>query len=142
MIWSWSGAETIGGWAATFAAEAGHESTLSCSSAGWSTQEPSGAARAGIVRAPGAPGRRLTLGRWTIQFYRGQEARYGTDSGFRELGYMILAVTARDQLREAARGIGMQRRAGLDVKWVSAGEGACAVNPTLAETGHRGRQPR
>ncbi|MGH2464656.1 MAG: NAD(P)/FAD-dependent oxidoreductase, partial [Candidatus Limnocylindrales bacterium] len=73
---------------------------------------------------------------WTIDFYRGQQARYGTDSGFRELGYLILAVTARDE-REGRARVAMQRGVGLDVAWLGAAE-ARKVNPTLAETGHRG----
>ena len=78
----------------------------------------------------------MTLGRWTIDFYRRQQARYGTDSGFRELGYLILAVTARDE-REGRARVEMQRRGGLDVSWLGADQ-ARSVNPTLAETGHRG----
>jgi sarcosine oxidase subunit beta len=128
------GAGTIGGWAATFAAEAGLKRVVVLErdlvGGGASSRA------AGIVRAQGGTPATVALGRWTIDFYRGQQARYGTDSGFRELGYLILAVTARDERDGRAR-VEMQRRAGLDVSWLGPAQ-ACAVNPTLAESGHRG----
>ncbi len=128
------GAGTIGGWAATFAAEAGLKRVVVLER-GVAGSGASGRA-AGIVRAQGGTPATVALGRWTIDFYRSQQARYGTDSGFRELGYLILAVTARDERDGRAR-VAMQRTAGLDVSWLSPAE-ACAVNPTLAEGGHRG----
>lgn len=128
------GAGTIGGWAATFAAEAGLKRVVVLErdlvGGGASSRA------AGIVRAQGGTPATVALGRWTIDFYRGQQARYGTDSGFRELGYLILAVTARDERDGRAR-VEMQRRAGLDVSWLGPAQ-ACALNPTLAESGHRG----
>ena len=36
---------------------------------------------AGIVRAQGGTPATVALGRWSIDFYNGQAARYGTDSG-------------------------------------------------------------
>jgi sarcosine oxidase, subunit beta len=128
------GAGTIGGWASTFAAEAGRRRVIvverGLAGGGASSRA------AGIVRAQGGTPLAVTLGRWTIDFYRRQQARYGTDSGFRELGYLILAVTARDE-REGRARVEMQRRAGLDVTWLGADQ-ARIVNPTLAEAGHRG----
>ncbi len=128
------GAGTIGGWAATFAAEAGLKRVVVLERGLVGGGASSRAA--GIVRAQGGTPATVALGRWTIDFYRGQQARYGTDSGFRELGYLILAVTAQDERDGRAR-VEMQRRAGLDVSWLSATE-ARRVNPSLAETGHRG----
>ena len=128
------GAGTIGGWAATFAAEAGLKRVVVLERGLVGGGASSRAA--GIVRAQGGTPATVALGRWTIDFYRGQQARYGIDSGFRELGYLILAVTARDE-REGRARVEMQRRAGLDVSWLSAAE-ACAVNPSLAAAGHRG----
>jgi sarcosine oxidase subunit beta len=78
----------------------------------------------------------VALGRWSIDFYRGQRELLGTDSGFRELGYLILAVTRADE-RAGRERVAMQRDAGLDVRWVNAEE-AVALNPTLALDGHRG----
>ncbi len=91
---------------------------------------------AGIVRAQGGTPATVALGRWTIDFYNGQRAAIGTDSGFREQGYLILAVTEEDERagRERAE---MQRREGLEVRWLSAAE-AAALIPSLAAAGHRG----
>ena len=128
------GAGTIGGWASTFAADAGlgRVIVLEAGIAGGGASSRA----AGIVRAQGGTPTAVALGRWTIEFYRGQQARYGTDSGFRELGYLILAVTARDE-REGRARVAMQRQAGLDVTWLDADE-ARRVNPTLAPDGYRG----
>ena len=128
------GAGTIGGWASTFAAEAGLRRVVVVERG--VAGEGASSRAAGIVRAQGGTPTTVALGRWTIDFYRGQQARYGTDSGFRELGYLILAVTARDE-REGRARVEMQRRGGLDVSWLGPTE-ARSVNPTLAETGHRG----
>ncbi len=128
------GAGTIGGWASTFAAEAGlaRVVVLEQGIAGGGASSRA----AGIVRAQGGTPITVALGRWSIDFYRDQHARYGTDSGFRELGYLILAVSARDE-REGRARVAMQLRAGLDVSWLGPDE-ARAVNPTLAPDGHRG----
>ena len=128
------GGGTIGGWAATFAAEAGLARVVVLERGLVGGGASSRAA--GIVRAQGGTPATVALGRWTIDFYLGQQARYGTDSGFRELGYLILAVTTQDE-REGRARVEMQRRVGLDVAWLSAAE-ARRVNPSLAETGHRG----
>ncbi|MFB3738595.1 MAG: NAD(P)/FAD-dependent oxidoreductase [Candidatus Velamenicoccus archaeovorus] len=128
------GAGTVGGWASTFAAADGARDVVVLER-GVAGQGASGRA-AGVVRAQGGTPQTVALGRWSIGFYRGQRERFGTDSGFRELGYLILAVTARDE-REGRERVAMQRAAGLDVRWVSADE-AVALNPTLAAEGHRG----
>jgi len=128
------GAGTIGGWAATFLAEAGAGRVVVVER-GLAGQGASSRA-AGIVRAQGGTPATVALGRWTVDFYRSQAARYGTDSGFRELGYLIIAITARDERDGRAR-VAMQRAAGLPVRWLGASE-ACAVNPTLSPDGHRG----
>lgn len=128
------GAGTIGGWAATFAAEdgAGRVVVLERGLAGAGASSRA----AGIVRAQGGTAATVALGRWSIDFYNGQAGRYGTDSGFRELGYLILAITARDE-REGRARVAMQQRAGLPVRWLDPSE-AVAGNPTLAPGGHRG----
>lgn len=128
------GAGTIGGWASVFARSAGLERVvvLERGTAG------SGASSraAGIVRAQGGTPATVALGRWSIDFYNGQQAIYGTDSGFRELGYIILAVTKEDE-RAGRERVAMQRAEGLDVDWLTAAE-ASAVAGTLAPSGHRG----
>ena len=129
------GAGTIGGWAAVFAAEAGvgRVVVIERGMAGLGASSRA----AGIVRAQGGTPETVALGRWSIDFYRGQQAAYGTDSGFRELGYLILAVTEDDERLGRAR-VEMQRRAGLDdVRWLQAAE-ATAIAGTLAADGHRG----
>ena len=128
------GAGTIGGWAATFAARdgAGRVVVLERGLAG----QGASSRAAGIVRAQGGTPTTVALGRWSIDFYRRQPEVFGTDSGFRELGYLILAVTDDDE-RAGHERVAMQKAAGLPVRWVTAAE-AATLNPTLSPDGHRG----
>src|SRR5256714_13581454 len=64
---------------------------------------------AGIVRAQGGTPTTVALGRWSIDFYRRQAREIGTDSGFRELGYLILAVSDEDERLGRGR-VAMQQR--------------------------------
>jgi sarcosine oxidase subunit beta len=128
------GAGTIGGWASVFAAEAGAGRVVVVER-GLAGDGASSRA-AGIVRAQGGTPATVAFGRWSIAFYNGQAHRYGTDSGFRELGYVILAVTEEDE-RAGRERVTMQRAQGLDVRWVDAAE-AARIAGTLAPTGHRG----
>lgn len=129
------GAGTLGGWASVFAAEAGigRVVVLERGQAGMGASSRA----AGIVRAQGGTAATVALGRWSIDFYRRQADTYGTDSGFRELGYLILALTEDDE-RTGRERVAMQHAAGLaDVRWLEAAE-ATTVARTLAPTGHRG----
>ncbi len=128
------GAGTVGGWASWFAATSGARRVvvLERDLAG----QGASSRAAGIVRAQGGTPATVALGRFSIDFYRKQQALLGTDSGFRELGYVILSVTARDAAEARVR-VAMQRKAGLDVRLVDAGA-ACRLNPSLARRGHRG----
>jgi sarcosine oxidase subunit beta len=128
------GGGTVGGWASVFARKQGAKRVVVLEK-GVVGQGASSRA-AGVVRAQGGTRETVALGRWSIRFYRGQRDAYGTDSGFRELGYLILAVSRNDE-RAGRERVEMQREAGLDVSWLSADE-AVAINPTLAATGHRG----
>jgi sarcosine oxidase subunit beta len=128
------GAGTIGGWASVFAREAGLGRVVVVER-GLAGMGASSRA-AGIVRAQGGTPATVALGRWSIDFYNGQQAAYGTDSGFRELGYLILAVTEDDE-RAGHERVTMQRANGLDVAWLDA-PAAAAVAVTLAPDGHRG----
>lgn len=128
------GAGTVGGWASVFAATSGAKDVVVLEQ-GLAGQGASSRA-AGVVRAQGGTPSTVALGRWSIDFYRSQRDRLGTDSGFRELGYLILAVTRKDE-RDGWERVAMQRSAGLDVRWVSA-EQAVSLNPTLSPDGHRG----
>ncbi len=129
------GAGTLGGWASVFAASEGLDRVvvLDRGQAGMGASSLA----AGIVRAQGGTPATVALGRWSIDFYRGQTDAYGTDSGFVEHGYLILAVTEDDE-RAGHERVAMQHAEGLtDVRWLSPAE-AVGVVPTLAPTGHRG----
>jgi sarcosine oxidase subunit beta len=128
------GAGTVGGWASYFAKADGAGRVVVIEQ-GLAGQGASSRA-AGIVRAQGGTPATVALGRWSIDFYRGQAATIGTDSGFRELGYLILAVTVEDE-RVGRERVEMQRGQGLDVRWLSAEE-ASRLIPSLSPVGHRG----
>jgi glycine/D-amino acid oxidase-like deaminating enzyme len=129
------GAGAIGGWASYFAREsgAGRVVVLDKGLAGMGASSRA----AGVVRAQGGTDETIALGRWSIDFYNRQQELLGTDSGFRELGYLLLAISAEDE-REGRARVQLQRAAGLDdVRWVGPAE-ARKLNPTLAAGGHRG----
>ena len=128
------GAGTVGGWASVFASEDGLKKivVLERDVVGGGASSRA----AGMVRAQGGTPDTVRLGAWSIDWYRGQEARYGTDSGFRGRGYVILAVTADDE-RAAHERIAMQRATGLDARWVDADE-VRALIPAMGSTGFRG----
>lgn len=129
------GAGTLGGWASVFAAEAGigRVVVLERGQAGVGASSRA----AGIVRAQGGTPATVALGRWSIDFYRRQAETYGADSGFRELGYLILAITEDDECAGRER-VAMQHGQGLeDVRWLEAAEATTAAR-TLAPNGHRG----
>src|SRR5918996_1126444 len=122
------GAGTIGGWASVFARDLGADRVvvLERHLAG----QGASSRAAGIVRAQGGTPETVALGKWSIDFYRSQRERGGSDSGFRELGYLILATNAAQE-REARARVEMQRAAGLDdVRYVESAE-AAELNPTL-----------
>ncbi|HYM49335.1 MAG TPA: FAD-binding oxidoreductase [Candidatus Limnocylindrales bacterium] len=110
------GAGTVGGWASVCARESGAARVVVIDRGragdGASTRA------AGMVRAQGGSPLTVALGRYSIDFYRRQAAAEGTDSGFRELGYLILA-TSEEEGRAGRARVAMQQRAGLDVRWVS-----------------------
>src|SRR5947208_2271986 len=89
-----------------------------------------------MVRAQGGTPTTVALGRWSIDFYRRQAALLGTDSGFRELGYLILAATEAEE-RAGRERVAMQRSAGLDVSWVDPA-GAARLDPDLRASSIRG----
>ena len=128
------GAGTIGGWASVFASEAGAGRVIVVERG--LTGMGASSRAAGIVRAQGGTPATVALGRWSIDFYNGQQGAYGTDSGFRELGYLILAVTEEDE-RAGRDRVAMQRANGLDVTWLDAASAATTA-VTLSPDGHRG----
>jgi sarcosine oxidase subunit beta len=128
------GAGTVGGWASVFARANGAKRVIVLERA--KAGDGASSRAAGVVRSQGGTPETVALGRWSIDFYRSQRSKYGTDSGFRELGYMILAVTAKEE-RDGRERVRMQQRTGLAVSWLE----PAAVresNPTLATDGYRG----
>jgi sarcosine oxidase subunit beta len=85
---------------------------------------------AGIVRAQGGTPAAVALGRWSIDFYRRQRELIGADSGFRELGYLLLAMNDRDVAEGKAR-VAMQNSMGVPSVWLSPRD-AVEHNPNLA----------
>ena len=128
------GAGTVGGWASVFASMSGASDVvvLERDVAG----QGASSRAAGVVRAQGGTPDTVRLGTWSIDFYRRQQELFGTDSGFLEMGYVILAGTKAEEQATHER-IAMQRATGLDVKWVIPKE-IRNLNATMAETGYRG----
>jgi sarcosine oxidase subunit beta len=128
------GAGTIGGWASYFARTSGADPVIVVDLGRIGDGASSRAA--GIVRAQGGTPTTVTLGRWSIDFYKRQVERLGTDSGFRELGYLILATTEEEE-RAGRERVLMQQRSGLDVGWVDARE-AARLDPCIEVSSIRG----
>ena len=122
------GAGTVGGWASYFAATQGADQVVVVER--WRAGIGASSRAAGMVRAQGGTPTTVALGRWSIDFYQGQQARLGTDSGFRELGYLIFAETP-EEARVGRERVSMQRSAGLEVHWLEPA-GALEHNPELA----------
>ena len=115
------GAGTVGGWASVFAREdgAGRVVVVDAATAG----QGASSRAAGMVRTQGGTPTAVDLGRWTVGFYLGQHERYGIDSDFRALGYLIVA-TSEDDVRAAQLRLAMQRQRGLDARWVTPAQAA------------------
>ena len=121
------GAGAIGGWSGCFARSSGASRVLVIDRA--RAGDGASSRAAGIVRAQGGTPTTVALGRWSIDFYRRQHEEFGTDSGFREMGYLILAATA-EEVRAGRERVAMQRSAGLDAQWLEPTE-AIQHNPYL-----------
>ena len=128
------GAGTVGGWASVFARADGLDRVVVLERR--VVGDGASSRAAGIVRAQGGTPATVSLGRWSIDFYNSQQSAYGTDSGFRRHGYLILAVTEEDE-RPGRERVAMQQANGLDVTWLDAAE-AAATAVTLSPDGHRG----
>jgi sarcosine oxidase subunit beta len=120
------GAGTVGGWASVMAREDGAGRVVVVD-AGMAGQGASSRA-AGMVRTQGGTPTAVDLGRWSVGFYRAQHERYGIDSDFRALGYLIVA-TSEDDVRAAQLRVAMQRGRGLDVRWLSPAQAAEVLPP-------------
>ena len=121
------GGGTLGGWCAWMLRDAG----LSVVLVEQETLGKGASSRAaGMVRAQGGTPAAVHLGLWTQEFYRGQQARLGIDSGFVATGYFMPCFTDAD-VAAAHERIAMQQREGLDVEWVEPDD-VDRRNPNLA----------
>ncbi|HVC75929.1 MAG TPA: FAD-binding oxidoreductase [Candidatus Micrarchaeaceae archaeon] len=123
------GAGTVGGWGSYFAATQGAGRVVVVERGRVGVGASSRAA--GMVRAQGGTPTTVALGRWSIDFYRSQQARLGTDSAFRELGYLIFAETAAEA-RIGRERVAMQQAAGVEAEWLEP-DAAVELNPELAK---------
>jgi sarcosine oxidase subunit beta len=121
------GAGTVGGWAAVMAREdgAGRVVVIDGDLAGHGASQRA----AGMVRTQGGTPTAVDLGRFSAEFYREQHRRYGIDSDFRQLGYLIVATTD-EEVKAAQERVAMQRDHGVDSRWVTPSE-AAAIMPLL-----------
>jgi sarcosine oxidase subunit beta len=115
------GAGTIGGWASVLAAREGAGRVLVLD-AGVAGQGASSRA-AGIVRTQGGTPTAVELARFSVAFYRELNEGPAVDSDFRELGYLILALS-EEEVRAAQLRVEMQRERGVDARWASPAEAA------------------
>lgn len=113
------GAGCIGGWTAYHAARrrAGRVIVLEQGQVGGGASSRA----AGIVRAQGGSATSVALGMWSIAFYERQAEEIGTDSGFRRLGYLLVA-TSNEAAGLGRQRVAEQRALGLDVTWLDADE--------------------
>jgi sarcosine oxidase subunit beta len=128
------GAGTVGGWTSVLASISGASRIVVLERALAGSGASSRAA--GVVRQQGGTPDTVRLGAFSVEFYRRQRDLFGTDSGFRELGYVILAATQAEE-RDARDRIAMQRATGLDARWVEPDE-VRELNPTMSGSGYRG----
>ncbi|MFL6098897.1 MAG: NAD(P)/FAD-dependent oxidoreductase [Actinomycetales bacterium] len=122
------GGGTVGAWAAYFLKRAGLERVVLVE-AGTLGQGASSRA-AGMVRAQGGTPTAVRLGLFSQEFYAGQQAELGIDSGFVAQGYYMPCFT-EGEVRAARQRIAMQQECGLDVRFAEPDEFDRA-NPNLA----------
>ena len=111
------GGGVIGGWTAYQAARkgAGRVIVLERGVVGGGASSRA----AGIVRAQGGTETSVRLGQWSIDFYQRQADEIGTDSGFRRLGYLLVA-TSPAAAEEGRERVATQQGLGLAVEWLDA----------------------
>jgi sarcosine oxidase, subunit beta len=122
------GGGTIGAWCAWFLKRSGLSRVVLLESGRLGKGASSRAA--GMVRAQGGTEAAVRLGLFSRDFYRTQRDLLGVDSGFVEQGYFMPCFTDAEVTQARAR-IEMQRRVGLDVRWVDSAE-FDAMNPAMA----------
>src|SRR5580704_16809483 len=122
------GGGTVGAWCAYFLRRAGLGNVVLIEKGALGQGASSRAA--GVVRVQGGTPEAVRLGRWSCDFYLGQRAELGTDSGFVQQGYLLPCFTPGEVEAVHAR-ISMQQSLGLPVRWLTSGE-VDAINPTMA----------
>ncbi|HTU72588.1 MAG TPA: FAD-binding oxidoreductase [Trebonia sp.] len=122
------GGGTVGAWCAYFLRKSGLENVVLVEK-GQLGQGASSRA-AGVVRLQGGTPAAVRLGRWTRDFYIGQRAEIGTDSGFTRQGYLLPCLTEAE-VASARERIAMQRAEGISVRWAGPDE-VSELNPTMA----------
>jgi sarcosine oxidase subunit beta len=122
------GGGTVGAWAAWFLRSSGlgdvvlvERDTLG---------QGASSRAAGMVRAQGGTEAAVRLGMFSRTFYAEQVDTLGIDSGFVEQGY-FMPCFREAEVEVAHERIAMQRRVGLDVRWVDADE-TDRMNPAMA----------
>src|SRR3954453_18261183 len=108
------GGGTIGAWTAGNLARAGLDVVLLERE---TLGQGASSRAAGMVRAQGGTVTAVRLGQFSRDFYLGQGAELGIDSGFVAQGYYMPCFPP-DEVAQAHRRIAMQRGCGLDVSWV------------------------
>src|SRR6185437_10900944 len=122
------GGGTVGAWAAWFLRRSGLSKVVLLE-AGTLGQGASSRA-AGMVRAQGGTPTAVRLGMFSRDFYVGQAAELGIDSGFVAQGYHMPAFSPAEVSTAKAR-IAMQQECGLDVTWLEP-DAYDAANPNVA----------
>jgi sarcosine oxidase, subunit beta len=122
------GGGTIGAWCAYFLRRAGLGRVVLLEK-GMLGQGASSRA-AGLVRQQGGTPTAVRLAQWSRQFYLGQQAELGTDSGFVSQGYLLPCFTAAD-VAAARERMAMQAGLGVPVRWLEPAQ-VDQLNPTLA----------
>jgi sarcosine oxidase subunit beta len=122
------GGGTVGAWCAYFLRTAGLERVVLVEK-GVLGQGASSRA-AGVVRLQGGTPEAVRLGVWSRRFYLGQQAEFGTDSGFTSQGYLLPCFTPAE-VGAARDRLAMQAQFGIGAVWLDPDE-VDALNPALA----------
>src|SRR6201996_6509282 len=85
------GGGAVGAWCACLLAAAGVDSVVLIEKG--VLGQGSSSRAAGVVRVQGGTPEAVRLGQWTRNFYLGQQAELGTDSGFTQQGYLLPAFS-------------------------------------------------
>jgi sarcosine oxidase subunit beta len=122
------GGGTIGAWTAWFLRHSGLDDVVLVERD--TLGQGASSRAAGMVRAQGGTEAAVRLGLFSRDFYAGQQAELGIDSGFVAQGYFMPCFTDPEVEQARAR-IAMQQSLGLEVSWVGPDE-VDAMNPAMA----------